>query len=276
LNDLCVTEHDTDRRALPGLRLCPSCRDHLARLLADLPGLHDDLAEAMAGLTATARGCSLLTPGTTPAEREALAIAETGLPLDPAISDHRHQIAHDLLWWAIYVADERGISRPGASDPATTAPWLAVHVDWLSANPAAAEECLPVMRQLAGRARHLLDPDRRLPTGERCRVVSEAGERCNGTVAMVLGRDDAWSARCTACGQQEAAAYLRDKVGGRLVTIERVEAYALHRHRLRVARATIRSWALRGRVQTTEQDGVVWYDLGSVERYLSQRGMMSA
>jgi hypothetical protein len=174
------------------------------------------------------------------------------------------------------LADERGLARPAASDPGTTATWLTVHVDWLSADRASAEECLPVMRSLAGRARSLLDPDRRLPTGERCRVVSEEGARCSGTVAMVQGHDEAWRARCSACGAQEAEAYLRDRLSGRLVTIERVEAYALHRHRLRVARSTIRSWAARGHVQTVTEDDKTWYDLGSVERYLSARGMMSA
>jgi hypothetical protein len=260
-SDLCVTPHDPDRRALPTLRLCGSCRDHLERLLAEMPALYADLGRALA---TTGSG----------GQRVSGTAAEP-LPINPAVAEHRHQIQHDLVWWVVYVAQTRGIALPARSEPAVTAAWLTTHVEWLAADRAAAEECLPVMRALAGRARGLLDPDRRLHTGERCRVVAEEGERCEGTIAMVLGADDGWRARCSHCGTQEAAAYLHDKLAGRLVTIERVEAYVLHHHGVRVARATIRSWAAREHVQTSEQNGATWYDLGSVERYLSERGRMA-
>lgn len=262
MSDLCVTPHEHDRRALPSLRLCPSCRDRLAWSIAELPGLHEDLGQAL--------------PTTGSGGQRVSGTAAEPLPINPAIADHRHQILHDLVWWCRYVADERGLALPASSAPAATAAWLTVHVDWLAADRVGAEECLPVMRGLAGRARGLLDPDRRLPIGERCRAVSEEAERCRGTVTMVQRADEAWSVRCDVCGPQEAAAYLHDKLSGRLVTIERVEAYALRRHGLRVARATIRSWAARERVQASEDGGVTWYDLGSVERYLNERGRMSA
>jgi hypothetical protein len=83
--------------------------------------------------------------------------------------------------------------------------------------------------------------------------------------------NETWSARCPVCGEQEAADYLHDALAGRWVTIERVEAYVLRIHGLRVARATIRSWAARERVQTKTEREQTWYELGSVHRYLVER-----
>ena len=260
MNDLCVTPHDSDRRALPTLRLCGPCRGCLERLIAEMPSLYADLGRALA---TTGSG----------GQRVSGSAAEP-LPINPAVADHRHQMQHDLVWWCVYVAQERGIELPTSSEPTTTAAWLTTHAEWLAADQVAAEECLPVMRALAGRARGLLDPDRKLPIGERCRVVIE-GDRCEGTVMMVQKPSEEWAVRCSRCGTQEAEPYLHDKLSGRLVTIERVEAYALRRHGLRVARSTIRSWAARQHVHTTEAGGATWYDLGSVERYLSERGRIA-
>jgi hypothetical protein len=262
VNDLCVLQHrqdpDRPRRAVDGLWLCQPCRDQLAALLAQLPGLYADLEDALAsGGASTGPAVS----GT----------ASEPLPINTAAADHRHQIQHDLVWWAIYVADERGISRPLNGEPRSTTVWLTVHLDWLAGNRPAAEELLPVLRQLAGRAWAIIDPDRRLPTGERCRVVDDEGERCNGVVTMIQGADEAWTARCSDCGPQQAVDYLRDGVAGRWVTIERVEAYLLRVHKVRVARATIRSWAARELVQTKTEDDRTWYELATVHKYVTER-----
>jgi hypothetical protein len=262
ITDLCVAEHRHDpgrpRTALDGLYLCGPCRDQLEALLAQLPGLYADLEDRLAsGSTSTGPAVS--------------GSASEPLPINTAVADHRHQIQHDLVWWCILVADERGIARPERDDPATTAAWLARHVDWCAGRRHAAEELLPVLRGLAGRARAIIDPDRKLPTGERCRTVGEDGERCDGAIVMRQAPDETWSARCPMCGQQEAADYLHDALAGRWVTIERVEAYVLRVHGLRVARATIRSWAARERVQARTEREATWYELGSVNRYLEER-----
>ncbi|WP_242890222.1 hypothetical protein [Actinomadura litoris] len=256
MSDLCVQDHGEDeRRALPGLRLCGGHRDGLERDLGALPRLHSDLATILA--TGGAASGSGRVSGTSSAP----------LPIRPDVAAHRDQIRHDLVWWAVFVADERGHALP-KDDVLDIARWLGRHVDWIAANLPAAEECPPVMRGLAGRARSLLDPNRRLPTGERCRKVPDGGERCPGVVSMIQKPDETWTARCTVCGPQEAAPYLHDRVNGRWVTIERLEAYALGRHGARVPRATIRSWAVRDQISTRTEDGHTWYELGSVEARL--------
>jgi hypothetical protein len=261
-SDLCTTPHDSDRRALPGLRLCGSCRDHLEDNIAALPGLYEQLAEEL-GTTTSARGLAVSGSSSEP------------LPINPAIADHRDQIQHDLVWWAIYVAGERNISTPERGTPAAVADWLGRHIEWIAGNQAAAEECPAVMRELAGRARSLLNPEHMLHTGERCRVVS-GEERCDGVIRFVQGHDDAWVARCTACGPQATEPYLHGKVAGRWVTLERVQAYALGQFGIRATAATVRSWAMRERIEQTEQHGRVWYDLGSIQRYLSERGKVAS
>lgn len=259
--DICVAPHkhdpDRQRRAADGAYLCLACINELRHHLHDLATRHVELGAALA----TGSIADLHVSGS-PSEP---------LPINPAVADHRHQIIHDLVWWCIYVADERGINRPDNPDPAVTAAWLRRHVDWIAANRPAAEELLPVLRQLSGRAWGLLHPARKLPTGERCRIVGEDGQRCDGAVVMRQGEDETWSAWCPECGAQEAAAYLHDGVSGRWVTIERVEAYVLRVHGLRVARATIRDWVRRGHVTNRVERERTWYDLGSVHRYLMER-----
>jgi hypothetical protein len=261
MSDLCVTPHDGDRRALPGLRLCGSCRDRLTGHLAVLPGLY----ERLAGILAT---------GGSTGQRVSGSAAEP-LPINTAVADHREQIRHDLVWWCLYVAHERGLDGPANSAPHTTCAWLAPHLDWLAADQAGAQECLPVMRELAGRARALLDPDRRLATGERCRQTVD-GERCDGTIRMIQGHDEAWSARCSVCGPQEAAAYLHDGIAGRWVTIERVRAYVLRAHGVTVTDARVRKWSQRGHIAQTIEHGRVWYELASVDKYLTERGKVAS
>jgi hypothetical protein len=177
LSDLCVTPHDDDRRALPTLRLCRSCRTHLERLIAEMPGLYADLGRALA------------TTGS--AGQRVSGSAAEPLPINPAVADHRSQIQHDLVSWCVYVAQVRGIELPTSSEPTVTAAWLTTHAEWLAMNQAAAEECLPVMRALAGRARALLYPSgsKRITVGPCLAVVDE--RPCEGTLyATVRAEDD--------------------------------------------------------------------------------------
>jgi hypothetical protein len=182
LNDLCVTPHDDDRRALPTLRLCSSCRRQLERLIADMPGLYADLGRALA------------TTGS--AGQRVSGSAAEPLPINPAVADHRSEMHHGLVSWCVYVADARGIELPTSSEPAVTAAWLTTHAEWLAGDRAAAEECLPVMRALAGRARALLYPSgsKRIAIGPCCEVIDEtvSDARCCGTLyATVRAEDDA-------------------------------------------------------------------------------------
>lgn len=258
MTDICVQPHKQDHTALPALRLCTGCYYGLRGAIKALPRLHAQLG------TALATGSSPSTGG------RVTGSSSEPLPINPAVANHRDQIKHDLTWWTIHVADERGFRLP-ADDLREITAWLLRQVDWIAASLPAAEECPPVMMGLAGKARALIDPNRKLKTGERCRLDDDHGDRCGGTVAMVQKPDETWIAHCSECGPQEAAPYLRDTVAGRWVTLERVRAYALRAHGLHVERATIRSWAARGRVQTRNAGTATWYDLGSVHRYLAER-----
>jgi hypothetical protein len=192
------------------------------------------------------------------------------------VAEHRGQIQAILSSWCRLVVDERGVSLPDSDEVVVTAPWLAKHVDWLAASQGFADDVVHEIRRLTGRAHKLRDPDRRMPIGERCRVVPEGAERCSGTVAMVIGSDELWSARCDVCGPQEAEPYMHDRVSGRWVTVERVQAYALHNHGVRVAGATVRDWVRRGRIESKDEQGKTWYELGSVQRYLIGRERRAA
>jgi len=260
-NALCVQTHRDggQRRALPSQRLCGSCYDRLRHDLEALPRLHADLGGALAAGATPRYGQRVTGGGATP------------LPINPAVADHRDQIHHDLAWWVCNVADRRGLRTLPTDGVPEICAWLLTHINWIAADQDAARDFPPVVRELAGRARALLDPNRRLPTGERCRMKPDGGDRCSGVITMVQTPEETWTARCSVCGPQEAAPYLRDKIAGRWVTIERVRAYARRAHGVDVAAATIRSWAHRGHIRTTDSHGAVWYDLASVETYLTMR-----
>lgn len=177
MNDLCVLPHDDDRRALPSLRLCGSCHDRLERDLADLPHLHARLATI------------LPTGGTASGTGPVSGSATVRLPIRDDVADLRDQIRHDLVWWAIFVADERGHAHPANTIPAI-AQWLGRHVEWIAGHEVAAVECPPVMRSLAGRAHALLNPSgaKRIRVG-RCHDSVEDGP-CGGMIWATCRAED--------------------------------------------------------------------------------------
>jgi hypothetical protein len=171
---LCVLDHrgGQTRRAIDGLWLCQSDIDQLERLIRDMPHRYAQLARAH----------SIPGRGADPVSGS----SSEPLPINPAAAEHRHQIRHDLIWWCVHVADERGISRPADGEPTTTAVWLHHHVNWLGADRPSAEECLPVMRQLAGRAWAIIDPDGR----KRIKIGPCVTADCDGTLYATVRADD--------------------------------------------------------------------------------------
>lgn len=264
-DDLCVAAHTRDpdrpRRAADGLYLCAGCLAHLERVLVELPELYHELGVAMA--SAGSAGSSRVS-GT----------PERPLPLNPAMCDHRAHMGAVLASWAELVASERYVSPPGSVEMPRLAVWLVPHITWCAGHGWAGD-MLAEVRGLAGRGWALLEPRRRLDIAERCRVVDEGGERCSGEISMVYGLDE-WHALCSVCGRQEAAAYLRDGLAGRWVTVERVRAYAYRTYGVNVEGGTVRSWAARGHVRARGDLTRTWYDLASVDRYLVHRAAVSA
>jgi hypothetical protein len=178
LNDLCVLDHGDDpAEALPTLRLCRSHRDGLRRDLERLPSLHARLATALA------------TGGTSSGTGRVSGSSSEPLPIRADVADLRDQIRHDLVWWAIFVAEERGHAQP-ANTVHAIAEWLGRHVEWIAGHSVAAVECPPVMRSLAGRAHALLNPSgaKRIEIGA-CHDSVEAGP-CGGTLWATCRAED--------------------------------------------------------------------------------------
>lgn len=258
--DLCVDvrrrrdgETMCQRLAIDGAYLCQGHRRELERLIAEMPARHGDLDRPTGAGGPPVRGGG-----------------EHGITVDEAAADLRRQIQHDLVFWCVYVADERGIGRPRRDDPLSLAAWLTRHVDWLVARREAAEELLPVLRELTGRALGIIDlRARRIELGERC-LTHEGGERCTGTVTLVIRGDD-WLARCGECGHdQEATQYLRIAQRGTWITAEDVIRLA---ELFGVAANVdlIYQWKRRKHITGMVGPAENLYDLGSVQRYLVRR-----
>ena len=190
----CVTEHrldpDRPRLAIDGAWLCRGCITQLYNHLTALPRRYADLEGILAG-------------GVAAGGDRVSGTADRRLPISAPVAEHRHQIVHDLVWWCIYVASERGIAQPESAEPVTTAAWLARHVDWCAARRPAAEELLPVLRHLVGRAWALLDPSgsKRITIGP-C-IATAGDEPCEGTLyATVRAEDDPRPSAiyCEVCG----------------------------------------------------------------------------
>lgn len=198
MSNLCVLPHDEDAEALPGLRLCGPCRRGLERNLRNLPRLWADLGDHLAdrtdsishlgGATPAAYGTGNPTAGTR--TREPLTLAETGLPINPAVAGLRDQIKHDLTWWCLFVADQRTLIDRPADTVTDIAQWLLKHVEWIAGHEAAAVECPPVVRSLAARAHHLLNPSgaKRIGIGA-CHDSTEDGP-CGGTIWATCRAED--------------------------------------------------------------------------------------
>lgn len=255
--DICVLTHRTDpdrpRRALDGAYLCHGHKTDLERNIAELPARYNDLQRPKAA------GGPKITFANKP-----------GLTVDEAAANLRAQIQHDLLWWCIYVADQRGINRPTTADPTTTATWLTIHIEWLAANRPAAEELLPVLRELTGKAIGITDiPARRVELGEQCLVHAD-GERCVGEITIIV-RGDEWIARCNVCGlDQEATQYLRIVQRGQWITTDDVIRLAAL-FGIAASSDVVRQWKHRRHIRGIVGDVENMYDLASVQHYLTKR-----
>ncbi|GGV34105.1 hypothetical protein GCM10010182_67450 [Actinomadura cremea] len=177
MTDICVQPHEQEHTALPALRLCTGCYYGLRGHIKALPRLHADLGGALA------------TGGTPGTGARVSGSSSEPLPINTAVADLRDQIRHDLVWWTIFVADERGFKVPANRVP-VIGQWLIRQVDWIAASLPAAEECPPVMKALAGRARAILHPDgaRRIRIGP-CREMLEEGP-CSGTLYATCRAED--------------------------------------------------------------------------------------
>jgi hypothetical protein len=111
---------------LPGLRLCRDCLTRTRKNLASLPGLYEECAHAMG-----------------PAPRHGVSEKVSGSktphnPLNEAAVEARTRVRSVLASWTRLVIDERGLTaRRG--EVGQLARFLALHLEWLAARPAAAD-----------------------------------------------------------------------------------------------------------------------------------------
>lgn len=250
--DICVMEHKRDpdrpRQALPGLYVCHGHHAELERLIAEMPARADDLDRA--------RGPG----GPRPPG------AASGLPIDDRAAEHRTQMAGVVASWCRVVAEDRGITTPAGPELHRTCPWLLRHVDWCCGNRWV-DEMLSELRQVTGRALALADiPARRVPLAAQC-LTHEGGERCTGTVTIIVRGDD-WTARCTDCEQvQDATPYLREG----WVVAEGVIMVATMRG-APCSAEVVRQWHHRRKITGERRGERMYYDLKTVNEYLDRRG----
>jgi hypothetical protein len=253
--DLCVMVHKRDperpRPAVDGLYLCHGDLNQLERLVAEMPARANDLDRA-AGVGG-GRG-----DGT-----------HGGITIDDRAATHRSHMAGVLASWCRLVAEERGILPPASADLYRTAPWLIRHIDWCAGNRWV-DEMLTELRQISGQAMGISDiPARRVPLGEQC-LTHEGGERCEGTVTIVVRGDD-WTAVCTMCDeQQEATPYLRAVQGRRWITTDGVITLA-RMAGVDASQDVVRQWHHRRRITGRDDGRQKLYELESVQDYLARR-----
>lgn len=248
--------HDPDRprRAAPGTTLCRGHLAELVRTLGELPALAADLDRAH-------------TPGRG-------RPADPHIPIDEDTARHRTRMTEVIASWCRAAADETDQAPPAEADLARTVPWLLAHIRDCAAQEWAGE-LLDEARDLARTARHLTDiRGRRIPLAAQC-LTHESGQRCTGAVTITVRGDD-WTATCDTCDtRQDATPYLRGVRGGRWITQDGVIVLA-RLFGLPASPDVVRQWHHRRRITGRRADGVTWYDLASVQRYLAARQRSAA
>lgn len=260
--DICIASHakdpDRPRRALDGRYLCHGHRADLEQLVAEMPALHDDLDRPR-----------------TPGPKSYGGGGESyGLTIDHAAADLRRAMAGTLASWCRVVSEDRGVHPPASPAIHHTAPWLvndrAGHLDWCAANRWV-DQMLDELRELRRNARGMIDlPARRVDLGSQCLTHAD-GQRCAGTVVLVIRGDD-WHAHCPVCGQ-------RQDVGPYLRTLNRPGAWISQHGVIRLARArgfacsaeVVRQWHHRRKITGRQGASGIEYELDSVQGYLARR-----
>ena len=177
----CIAGHDDDPPlALPGLRLCRHHHGRLARDLADIVTCWSLLAE----LHEPGRGTSGHGKRADPPAPVNLDVAD--------ITDPRGQTHAQIAGWARIVIEERRLAdRP--LDTEQAARLLAVHADWVAAQPWA-DEALLEIGQAAHRIRRACrDLEPRWIVGT-CAMPGPDGMECGGALQVEIQHTQNWDA----------------------------------------------------------------------------------
>ncbi|MFD5745410.1 hypothetical protein ACFXJM_34750 [Streptomyces massasporeus] len=169
------------RTAASGQRLCLVCRARLKEDLVGLPGLYDGCGEAL----------SPARTGIT--ERVSSGRARHGIRLNEAALQARGDMVAVLASWAGAIVAQRGVSAPPRREVHALAAFLARHLDWLAAHPAAGE-CAAEVRRVTNMARSALAPRPALPKELGSCPVTD----CEESVRTARGADATHVVRCGA------------------------------------------------------------------------------
>lgn len=257
--------HDGDPpTAEPGLMLCHRCRRNLGRHLGTIAGLWPLLTVMAQPSGGTSGG-----PGGKPGSRPPCRLDV----LD--ITDPRGTIAQQLTSWARVVIEDRQLS-PRSLDGEQAARLLAIHADWIAAQPFA-DELLGEIRTCAHDIRRACNDLPDPPIGT-CQDIDPRGEtdRCGGPLRLTHVRPVGMNGgfMYTSAEHVEATLHVTcSRCGSRwdtesLVHIGRVspiQLWASVPHiavMLDMSERTLRHWVLTGKVRRNSlgqvNHGDVW------------------
>jgi hypothetical protein len=169
---LCNAPHDRPRRALDGLVVCEWHRRTALDATAQLPALHDHLAEWLPAPSSTGP-----TRGT----------SDPGLKVNHAVIRTRDNIRRHLRAWIQIALDEGPWRQPPTGDLPALAQWICTRIDWYCAQDWSAEfvtQTLELRRE--GRSHRQANQARMFDIGKPCPEPD-----CTGTlVATIRPADD--------------------------------------------------------------------------------------
>jgi hypothetical protein len=183
----------------PNMRVCAGCREQLEEDLLELPGWYDLCAHA------------LDLGGPRPAER-VRGSRPRGIDLREAVVTVRTEILGALASWCGLVAGERGVSAPDELSVRRLVSFLAIHLNWLVAHPAAAD-LVDGMDVLVTSARQVVRPDE----GMRVELGPCSRPGCDEPVVAESGTENQVTYRVACAAEHEVRPQewllLRDRGG---------------------------------------------------------------
>lgn len=188
--------------AMPGTFLCRGHYAHLEQIVAEMPALHDELEQHLAG-------------GSQGGGPKVSGNPETALPFHERAAEHLRVMNHQLVTWTLLVAEERRVTIPvmrwGGSPGPILSRFLLRHQLWI-VEQLWVEEYVTQLRDLRTDARSILSavPRRQVDLGPcaedvACNVASHDLVHCDGILrATVTHADEELPAAvvCTVCGKE--------------------------------------------------------------------------
>lgn len=144
-DSLCPIDHDRDKRNADGLNVCLWHRDRAERAVAELPALYDALQRR------------LVAGGSTGLTGMPAAKKDPGLDLNHRVVSCRTNIKANLVGWARFAIEERGMHCP-PDDVYAISAFVVRQVDWFLAGPGARQFANDVIDDWST-ARSLTDPN---------------------------------------------------------------------------------------------------------------------